>query len=177
MRDRGTQILKAVVGSFSYGTYIDGVSDIDHKGIYIQNMNDILSTRYNEQYEVGKDEVYYEVRRFLDLCRTGNPNILELLYTADDCIVYKHPIFDIIRENRQKFLTKACGKSFGGYAVSQISKSSGLNKKMNWEKEKITRKTLFDFCFYTKDGKSFPIEKYFTERNRTRYICNVLVRT
>jgi hypothetical protein len=42
---------------------------------------------------------------FLELCGTNNPNILELLNTPSDCIIYKNDIFDIL-EHRDDFLTK-----------------------------------------------------------------------
>lgn len=139
-------IFKAVVGSHAYSTNIEG-SDFDIKGIYIQDPISVLNEGYREQYSVNKDETYYEIRRFLELCATGNPTILELLYSPEDCIIFKDPIFDQILEHRDKFLTKSCKHSFGGYAYSQIVKAKGLNKKMNWEKSKVERKTILDFCY------------------------------
>lgn len=141
-----TTIFKAIVGSQAYGTNLP-TSDIDYKGVYIQSFDDLLSFNYKEQFEVGKDECYYEVRRFLQLLETANPTVLELLYSPTDCIVDISPQFQMIIDVRDKFLTKKCLNSFGGYAVAQIKKARGLNKKMNWEKESMTRKTPLDFCY------------------------------
>lgn len=156
----GKIIFKAIVGSKAYGTFIEGKSDIDHKGVYIQDLNDILSFGYREQVNLSKDEVYYEVKRFLQLAETANPTVLELLFIPEDCVVFKDPIFDIIVKQRQKFLTKKCKDSFGGYAVAQISKARGLNKKMNWENKKIQRKEIDSFIYIVKDGITISYLKY-----------------
>lgn len=156
-------LLKAIVGSQAYGTNTAN-SDIDYKGVYAQPVEDLIGFTYKEQIEVSKDECYFEVRRFLQLLQSANPTMLELLYMPPECIVEKHPAFDIIIHNRDKFLTKKCLNSFGGYAIAQISKAKGLEKKMNWEHDKITRKKPFDFCYVYEDGKTMPL-LYFLERN------------
>lgn len=149
-----------VRGSHAYGTNIE-TSDIDYSGIYVQSTEDILGFNYKEQVNDDKNDiVLYEIRRFLELVRTNNPNILELLNTPEDCILYKDPIFDLILENKDKLITKKCSNSFGGYAITQIKKAKGLNKKQNWEKEKITKKDLLDFCYVISDGKSIKWKKF-----------------
>lgn len=157
-------IFKSIVGSQAYGTATPQ-SDIDFKGVYIQDKNEILSFGYKEQIEVGKDECYYEVRRFIELLSSANPTVLELLYMPADCIQIKDPLFDVLIANRDKFLTKKCRLSFGGYAVAQISKAKGLDKKMNWENKRIYRKTPLDFCYIYSDHKSVPARKWLKHRN------------
>lgn len=94
-----------------------------------------------------KDTTYFEVKRFLELAGSANPTILELMWMPDRCIQIKDPLFiKYIESNRDIFLTKQCCNSFMGYAVQQIHKAKGLNKKMNWEQDRITRKKPIDFC-------------------------------
>jgi len=151
-------IYKVRVGSHSYGTNIEG-SDEDFKMIYLQKAEDVLNYGYQEQVNLTKDSTAYELKRFIELCCTGNPTMLELLYSPEDCIIYKHPIFDTILENKGKFLSKSCKWSFGGYAISQIEKAKGLNKKINWEKDKIIRKNPIDFCYIVLDEKTAILDK------------------
>ncbi len=152
-------IFKVRVGSHAYGTNIEG-SDEDFKGVYIQNPNNVLERGYQEQVNVSKDECYYEIKRFFELCCSGNPTMLEILYSPEDCIIYKHPIFDQIIENRKKFLSKSCRYSFGGYAYAQIEKAEGLEKKMNWEKSRTERKTILDFCYILIPQGSTPLKDW-----------------
>jgi hypothetical protein len=139
-------IFRAIVGSQAYGTSTP-TSDTDYKGIYLQSVDDLISFNYKEQIEIGKDETLYEVRRFLQLAQSANPTILELLFSPDDCIIINSPQYQLLKSHRDKFLTKLCANSFGGYAIAQIKKAKGLDKKMNFEKERIERKTPLDFCY------------------------------
>jgi uncharacterized protein len=152
-------IFKAKVGSHAYGTNVEG-SDEDFKGVYIQSPEDVLDNGYREQYSVNKDETYYELRRFIELCCTGNPTMLELLYSPDDCVIEKHPVFDELVKFRDRFLSKSCKYSFGGYAYAQIDKARGLEKKMNWEKERTERKTPLDFCYVITPLGSRPLREW-----------------
>lgn len=168
------QIFKAIVGSTSYGTNLP-TSDVDYKGVYIQSHDELLGFGYKEQYEVGKDETYYEVRRFIELLQHGNPTVLELLFSPPDCIVHKEIEFDILVKNRHRFLTKKCRNSFGGYAVQQIRKARGLNKKMNWEKAKVeTKKTPLDFCWVTENGRTFPLVDFLRDNNMEQEQCGLV---
>lgn len=146
-------LFKGIVGSQAYGTSTPE-SDIDYKGVYIQDMDAILGMSYNEQKNITKDETYFEIRRFLELCCSANPSVLELLFLPDECVVEQHPVWQLIKDERDIFLTKKCKYSFGGYAIDQIKKASGLKKKMNWEKVKTERKTIHDFCYVFRNNGS-----------------------
>lgn len=157
----GAQPLLIVIrGSQAYGTNLP-TSDTDYAGIFIQSQEDILGFNYKEQINDDKnDTVFYEIRRFLELLASNNPTILELMNTPEDCIIYKHPLYDIILKHKNEFITKVCAKSFGGYAIQQIKKAKGQNKKQNWEKEKVERKTPLDFCFLHQGTKSIPLTEW-----------------
>ena len=162
-----------VRGSHAYGTNIE-TSDTDYAGVFIQSLDDILGMSYKDQINDDKnDTVIYEVRRFLELTGKNNPTILELLNTPEDCIIYKHPAFDMILEHKDEFLTKICANSFGGYAKEQISKAKGQNKKQNWEKEKVTRKTPLDFCYLHAGEKSISLVDYMSERGMDQKFCGI----
>ena len=158
-------LLIVIRGSHAYGTNIE-TSDTDYSGIFVQSEDDILGNKYIEQINDDKnDTVIYEVRRFLELVSKNNPTVLELLNTPEDCILYKDPNFDIILENRNKFITKICSNSFGGYAKMQIQKSKGQNKKQNWEKDKVTRKEVLDFVYVIEGEKSIPWKEWNKDDN------------
>ena len=143
-------------GSHAYGTNIP-TSDTDYSGVFVQNLDSILGMSYVEQINDDKNDiVIYELRRFLELLAKNNPTVLELLNTPEDCVIYKHPLFDKILENKDNLLTKICANSFGGYAKEQISKAKGQNKKQNWERDKVSRKEVLDFVYVIEGEKSIP---------------------
>jgi predicted nucleotidyltransferase len=143
-------------GSHAYGTNLPE-SDVDYTGVFIQSQDSIYGMSYVEQINDDKNDiVIYEIKRFLELLYSNNPNILEILNTPEDCVIYKHPIFDEILNNSDKFITKQCANSFGGYAKTQVSKAKGQNKKQNWERERVTRKDILDFTYVIEGDKSIP---------------------
>lgn len=155
-------------GSHSYGTNIP-TSDIDFAGVFMQSHDDIIGRNYVEQInDATNDIVIYELRRFLELCGNNNPNILELLNTTNDCVIFKHPSFDKILKNKKKFITKQCGDTFGGYAKTQINKAKGQDKKQNWEKDRVVRKTPLDFCYIHFGEKTLPLSLYLESRNMSQ---------
>ena len=172
---QGNKILfRTIVGSQSYGTNIEKTdtqpgSDVDYKGVYAQSTDELIGFGYKEQINTNKDDTSYEIRRFIELLETANPTVLEMLYSPEDCIVEKDPAFDILIKHRDKFLTKKCLHSFGGYAIAQIKKAKGLDKKMNWEKDRVTRKTPLDFVYVHVNGKTIPISEYIDLNDQHKY--------
>ena len=169
-------LLLVIRGSHAYGTNVE-TSDTDYSGVFIQNINDILGFNYIEQINDDKnDTVIYEIQRFLQLLTSNNPTVLELLNTPEDCILYKHPIFDEVLNDRDKFITKICAKSFGGYGKMQIQKAKGQNKKQNWEKDKVTRKDVLDFVYVIQGEKSIPWKVWNSndERQFEEKFCGVV---
>ena len=163
-------LLLVIRGSHAYGTNIE-TSDTDYAGVFIQSKEDIFGFNYKEQINDDKnDTVIYEIKRFLQLLASNNPTVLELLNTPKDCIIYKDPIFDLVLENRDKFITKVCAKSFGGYGKMQIQKAKGQNKKQNWEKDKVTRKDVLDFVYVIEGPKSIPWKKWNDGRYEEKFI-------
>lgn len=189
-----TPIFIAIVGSVSYGLDVEN-SDIDQKGVYIQDLDSILkeprlgdptATHYKSQLGGGKkkgsveaeqekDLTFYELGRYLDLLSTNNPNILELLNTPEDCIVYKHPIWDVILKELSKvdILSKKCYYTFFNYSQQQIKKATGLNKKINNPISK-EKKNPLGFCYFLAAGRSTSLVEYLTKNNLEQKFCGLV---
>jgi uncharacterized protein len=170
--ENGLILFETIVGSQAYGTQTP-TSDIDKKFVYILPQDYILGTGYVEQINITDDYVGWEIRRFLELTASNNPTVLELLNSPEDCIISKHPLFDMILEHKDDFITKVCKDSFGGYARQQIKKSRGLDKKQNWEKDKVTRKDVLDFVYVIDGEKSIPWKIWNSDRGYEEKFCGV----
>jgi predicted nucleotidyltransferase len=154
-------IFECVAGSHAYGTNLP-TSDTDIRGIFIQPFENLLGFGKIDQVSDEKNDIiYYEIERFLDLLKSNNPNILELVNMPPDCVkICDYSFMSLIFEHLDKFLTKKCRWSFGGYAVEQIKKARGLNKKMNWEENEMVRKTVLDFCYVLQDAGSMSVKDW-----------------
>jgi len=166
IRKNNLIIFEAIMGSHAYGTNIE-TSDKDIRGVFIQPLEDILKYGYKDQVaDKTNDIVFYELKRFLELVKTNNPNILELLNAPADCIIYKDSLYDLIAQNARHFVTKKCRWTFAGYAIEQIRKARGYNKMMNWEESKMTRKGVLNFCYIIEGGETILLEEWIRRTGR-----------
>ena len=151
-------------------------SDVDTGGVFICPTEMLLGLRGNYVEQVGdekSDTVFYELGRWIELLLKSNPTALEELFAPEDCIIGEvHPIIRSILDNRWKFVSKECFKTFYGYAVSQIGKARGLNKKIV---NPITeRKDILDFCFTFKDQGSEPIKDFLVRNKLDQKYCGLV---
>jgi len=165
-------LLECVSGSKAYNLQVP-TSDTDLKGIFILPKQELYGMTYTEQVSnASNDEVYFEIKRFLELLAKNNPNILELLNTPPDKILYRHPAMDNIHV--ADFLSKLCLDTFAGYAKTQIKKATGLNKKMNQSFEK-ERKSIAAFCYVVTDNKTMGLEEWLNKHSFTQQECGLSV--
>lgn len=171
LKESGHIIFEAISGSKAYG--LDNAqSDTDIRGVYIAPKDMFYSLECPEQVsDETNDVVYYELRKFIDLLSKNNPNIIELLYTPEDCILYKHPIYDKVLAFN--WITKQCQHTFAGYALTQIRKARGLNKKVLNPMDK-ERKSVIDFCFVNYENGSVPLEKFLEIKNYKQENCGLV---
>ena len=173
IENNGWLLFKTLSGSRSYGTN-KSTSDYDYRGVYILPIEYLLGFRYIDQVSDNKNDIiYYEIGRFLQLLENQNPNIIELFNMPDENIVYKHPLFHEILKYKEKFLSKVCRDSFGGYAIAQIKKARGLNKKIVNPVEK-ERKGILDFCYIITGHKSIPLKTFLNENNLDHRKCGLI---
>jgi len=173
-------ILICIGGSNAYGLNTEH-SDVDVRGIYVCGRDRIMSEinfnggdNYIKQIsDDTNDFTFYEVSRFLELVSSNNPNILELLNTPDEFILYKHKVFDLILEHKEKFITKMAGKSFNGYAYAQISKARGVNKMITNEKELVKKKDILDFCYAIDGNKTISLKKWLDDNEYEQLFCGL----
>ncbi|RZJ49261.1 MAG: nucleotidyltransferase [Flavobacterium sp.] len=162
LKSQNLILFEVISGSKSFGLDTP-TSDTDIKGVYYLPKKKIFGLDYIPQIaNETNDEVYYEIGRFVELLLKNNPNILEILASPEDCILYKHPLMENLKI--EDFLSKLCKDSFAGYAVTQIKKARGLKKKIvnPLPKEK---KSLLDFCYVLKNYKTIPVSEFLAENN------------
>lgn len=170
LKKSGHIIFECISGSRAYGLSTP-TSDTDIRGVFVLPQELFYSMDYIGQINnESNDIVYYELRKFLELCANNNPNILELLNVPEKCVLYKHPIFDMVKMSF--FLSKKCEMSFANYAYAQIKKARGLEKKIvNPVEEK--RKSVLDFCFVLENGTSVLVEDFLKKRNLNQEDCGL----
>jgi uncharacterized protein len=170
LKSKNLILYEVISGSKSFGLNTPS-SDTDIKGVYYLPKDMFFGLDYIPQISnETNDAVYYELGRFVELLQKNNPNILEILASPEDCILYKHPLMEHLKI--EDFLSKLCKDSFAGYAVTQIKKARGLKKKiMNpIEKEK---KTLLDFCYILEGYDSILLNNWLLQKDFKQEYCGL----
>lgn len=160
LKNKSLILFESISGSRAFGLATEN-SDTDIRGVYYLPKEDFFGLNYIPQVSNETNDItYYEIGRFVELLQKNNPNILEILTSPEDCILYKHPLMDLLKT--EDFLSKLCKDTFAGYAVSQIKKAKGLNKKILNPIDK-ERKSILDFCFILDGQGSVPLKKWLNE--------------
>lgn len=171
LKSQSLILFEVISGSKSFGLNTP-TSDTDIKGVYYLPKEKFFGLDYIPQISnETNDEVYYEIGRFVELLLKNNPNILEILASPEDCILYKDPLMEHLQ--LEDFLSKLCKDSFAGYAVMQIKKARGLNKKIvnPMAKEK---KSLLDFCYVLKGYETVALNSFLAENSQNQEQCGLI---
>ncbi|MCK5021155.1 MAG: nucleotidyltransferase domain-containing protein, partial [Candidatus Peribacteraceae bacterium] len=146
-------LCRMLYGSHLYGTDTEE-SDKDYKGVFLPLPEDLLLENTPKSFNLGnnrdkkegekntKDDVdmeLYSLAYFVKLAMAGETVALDMLHAPDTMIIEKHPIWDFIIENRDKFYTKDL-KAFVGYARKQAGKYGVKGSRLN------DAKMVLDFC-------------------------------
>ncbi len=162
IKDNGLLIFESISGSKLYGLDT-ATSDTDIRGVFVLPKNMFYGLEYTGQVNNDtNDIVYYELKKFIELLSKNNPNILEMLNVPAHCILYKHPIMEMVVP--EMFLSKLCERTFANYAFTQIKKAYGLEKKIVNPVEE-ERKSVLDFSYVHKDKDAVALKLFLEENN------------
>ena len=184
----GRLLYHYIAGSHLYHCNEEG-SDMDTKGLYIASLDEMFGLGFDKQFrdkykdsinlyqtQIGdekNDNVLYEVGKYMSMLLSSNANVLESLFVPEDMLIVKpHKCLDGLFANRDKFITKACFLPFIQYAVEQIKKARGLNKKIvNPVHERLTP---FDFAYTFYNQGSTKIRDWLDNRGLDKDFCGLV---
>ena len=164
-------------------------SDTDTKGLFIASLDENFGLGFDKQFrdrykgiinlycsQIGDDKadnVIYEVGKYMGMLLSSNANVLESLFVPEDMMLIKpNKCLDGLFVNRDKFITKACFTPFVRYAIAQVKKARGLNKKIvNPIHERLTP---FDFAYTFYQQGSTKIKNWLDNRGLSKDFCGLV---
>ena len=161
LKRSGWIIMEAVVGSQSFGLATEK-SDTDVRGVFVLPMEERISfSAFDQVADEKNNNVYWELKKFLQLLREGNPSALEFLNSPARCILQGQEWFDFI--DKPIWVTERCAKSFLEYARNQLSRAYGLNKKVfnPWPEE---APKVLDYCYVVDGNLAVPFKEWVKKR-------------
>lgn len=179
IRKNGDLLFESVRGSHLFGLATP-TSDIDTFGIFCCPPELLFGTGkdYVSIVESGKNDDYWdEIGKFIRELEKSNPNALEALFTPNKWIKHFDPSLQPLWDIRDSLITKACFKSFSGYAIDQIKKAKGLGKAINIDPETVRRrKNPLEFCWVamrTGDG-DVRLDKWLSRNGLKQEHCGIV---
>lgn len=171
----GRLLYEYVRGSHLYGLNNED-SDVDTSGLFIAKKESLLDLGIGYQDQVSderNDTTWYEIGKFCNMLLKSNPTVLEALFVPESKIIT--PPSELIAPlfaNRDQFVTKECFKPFIAYAIEQIHKARGLNKKIvNPVTERLTP---FDFAYTFYKQGSTKIRNWLENRGLNKDFCGLV---
>jgi hypothetical protein len=161
LKRSGWILMEAVVGSQSFGLATEK-SDTDVRGVFVLPMEERISfSAFDQVADEKNNNVYWELKKFLQLLREGNPSALEFLNSPSRCILQGQEWFDFI--DKPIWVTERCAKSFLEYAKNQLSRAYGLNKKVfnPWPEE---APKVLDYCYVLENNLAVPFRDWLKSR-------------
>ena len=167
-------IFRGIVGSHAYGT-ANAASDTDMRGVFVVPSREYvrLAPPPKQVSDERNDRTYYSLLRFCELMAEANPTTMEMLYLPPDCILKTTAAFELLAKNRELFISQRAVDSHLGYAVSQIKKARGCNKRVwnPWPEEPPRREDYADAGAYqhaVKEHRQYWAWK--RNRNNARWV-------
>lgn len=140
-------------GNYSYGTNVED-SDIDLRGVFLNDKNDILLGNNLEKVDVynskldNKPDVYtslYALKKYVGMCAKGDISSIGLLYNNPECYLYVSDIGMDLIKNRDMFLSSDLFFKIACYANRCMTRMDGTYRIKNYfDDEKI--KSLVKDC-------------------------------
>lgn len=183
IRQEGRLLYEYIRGSHLYGLN-NADSDVDTGGVFMCSLRSLLtavpspigigSTKYEPQVSDERhDNTWFEIGEYIRLALKNNPTVLEAMFVPDKFILGKvDPIMQLVRNNRERFLSKECLATLFGYAKSQIYKARGLNKKIV---NPVTKRlSPYDFIYTFKGQGSTRLREWLNNRGLHSRYCGLV---
>jgi hypothetical protein len=163
-------LLDTISGSRAYGLETPE-SDTDTRGVFILPQDLFFGFSYIEQVNSDRnDHVYYELGKYLKLLAKNNPSSIELLFAPEDSVIFLHPLMDRIKP--ESIMSRLCRESFAGYALNQVKRARGLNKKI-FNPVSTELPLPIDCCHVIQADKTIPAKQWLSENNMVAERCGL----
>ncbi len=94
IKNNNLLLMEVISGSQAYGL-ATSESDIDIKGVFYLPREYFYGNDYIDQVNNSTNDIaYYELGKYIELLCRNNPNMLEMLCTPEQYVLYRHRIMN-----------------------------------------------------------------------------------
>jgi predicted nucleotidyltransferase len=99
------------------GGYIRGFGE-EPPNFEVWQKHHIKDQDKNQEYDMS----IYGICKYFQLVMENNPNIVDILFTPQRCVLFCSSVAQIVRDKRKLFLHKGCYQKMRGYSYAQLHK-------------------------------------------------------
>ncbi|MGZ0080079.1 DNA polymerase beta superfamily protein [Methylomonas sp. YC3] len=170
LKQQNLILLDTISGSRAYGLETPE-SDTDTRGVFILPQELYFGFDYIEQVNSERnDHSYYEIGKYLKLLAKNNPASIELLFAPEETVIFRHPLMERIKP--EVIMSRLCRDSFAGYALNQVKRAKGLNKKIFNPISDVLPQPI-DCCHVVEADKTVPAAQWLAEKNMATERCGL----
>jgi DNA polymerase III epsilon subunit-like protein len=114
-------IFACIFGSRAHGAETNR-SDVDVRGVFSSTRDDLLSDLSRESVEAQGDSVFHEIRRFMNMVVSANPNILEVLFAPPHAQLFVHPAWQIVQNAAPRLLSQKVAVTYNGWCKAEMAR-------------------------------------------------------
>ena len=108
----------------------------------------------------------YNIVHYFHLCMENNPNMIDSLFTPQECVLHSTRVANMVRDKRRTFLHKGAWHRFKGYAYNQLHKMKTKMPEPGSKRWLSVQKYGFDVKFaYHVVRLLYEVEQILTERD------------
>ena len=116
---------------------------LQHKRFDVWQEHHIADVEARQEYDFS----IYSIVKFFHLAMENNPNMVDILFTPQRCVLYCSAVAQMVRDNRKLFLTKNSYHKFRGYAYAQLHKIGTKSNSSNPKRQADIEKHGMDLKF------------------------------
>ncbi len=169
------KLYECKIGSHAYGLATPE-SDLDIRGVVMpDDLRYYFGMKTFEQkvFPEPEDKVYWHVRKFCHLAAAGNTQMLEMLFSPEDCVLFdgNEQFKYYILLHKETFITKQIYNVIHGYsyaeyrkAIGESSRDLGARRKEELQRLNYSPRNASHCIRLLYAGKEALLEGYFPVR-------------
>lgn len=159
IRRRDMLLIDSHSGAYAYGLTNTISARNSFRGVFVAPNTFLLGMEEITYVSDPKtDQIYYEIKRFLELLMMNNPLVMEMLNMPTDSIRYRNGLFGLIKP--EIFISKLCSRTYTEFALEQLNRIQRQNAQLAYKPEKIAKKEFSDFCYFSTHKGNIPVLKW-----------------
>lgn len=139
-------LVKTIAGSRLHGTFTED-SDYDFRMVSFEPIEDLLGlgrSKPKHTIKDGDDFIDYPLSKFVDMCLSANPSVLEILFTPEKYWIDYSRAWIRLHGYRRYFISTKVRDTFGGFSRQELKHLKNYTADLDSKRYKLIEQYGYD---------------------------------